>query len=178
MLYFQTTNLHKFREAEEILARFGIKIKRIRAPYLEVQADKPEQVVREALKQIGRDGVFIEDVAISILSLWGFPGVYSRYCFETIGLAGILKLLKGATDRRAKFVSVIGLRENGEVKIFKGEVRGSISSEPRGSGGFGYDPIFVPEGHNKTFAEDMKLKNSVSHRTRALKKLARHIMKG
>ncbi len=115
VFYFQTTNRNKFREAKEILAGFGIEIKHLKKPYPEVQADKPEHVVREALKQIGRDGIFIEDAALSIRVLKGFPGVYSRYCYETIDLERILKLLEGEKDRKARFISVIGLMENGEV---------------------------------------------------------------
>ncbi len=174
MLYFQTTNRHKFDEAKEILAGYGIEVEHIPTGYTEIQAPRPEEVVEEALRGIQRGNVFVEDSGLFVKKLRGFPGVYSAHTLEAIGLGGVLKLMEGIEDRRAEFVSVIGLNAGG-VKIFKGAVRGSISLEARGEAGFGYDPIFVPEGSEKTFAEDIKLKKEISHRRRALEKLAKYV---
>jgi XTP/dITP diphosphohydrolase len=143
--------------------------------YREVQAETLEEVVKEALTEIPGDNFFIEDAGLFIPALNGFPGVYSAYVFKTIGNEGILRLLKGADNREASFRSVVGLKLRGEVKLFTGEVRGRIALEAKGSEGFGYDPIFIPEGYDRTFAEDTRLKQRVSHRRRALEKLAAYL---
>ncbi len=175
MLYFQTSNPHKFKEAKEIFADHGIKIKRIPSAYEEIQAATLEEVALSALSKITKDDIFIEDAGLFIDSLNGFPGVYSSYVLDTLGIHGVLKLMETVTDRGAEFASVVGMRHASGVKIFKGVVRGSISLEPKGKAGFGYDPIFIPSGHRKTFAEDISVKKERSHRRRALEKLARYI---
>ncbi|MEW6328801.1 MAG: non-canonical purine NTP pyrophosphatase, partial [Candidatus Micrarchaeota archaeon] len=92
---------------------------------------------------------------------------------------GILKLMKGEKDRRAKFISALAYydgKKDKKIKIITGSCAGRISFRARGKGGFGYDPIFIPENHDKTFAEDLKTKARVSHRVRALEKLARMLV--
>ncbi|MFQ5814889.1 MAG: RdgB/HAM1 family non-canonical purine NTP pyrophosphatase [Candidatus Hydrothermarchaeaceae archaeon] len=178
MLYFQTTNVHKFNEAKEILADYSMSIEHIHHGYEEIQVDDLEEVVVSALSGIPREDLFIEDAGLFIDVLGGFPGVYSSYVLRTLGIHGVLKLMRGADNRNAEFVSMVGLKHMGEVKIFKGVVIGSISPEPRGDSGFGYDPIFVPHGSEKTFAEDIILKREISHRRKALEKLAQYIKKG
>jgi XTP/dITP diphosphohydrolase len=118
-----------------------------------------------------RDVFFVEDAGLYITSLKGFPGPYSSYVYKTIGVEGVLKLMSGVDDRSASFESVIVLHcPRQGFKVFKGSVRGTISFEARGSGGFGFDPIFIPEGHTKTFAEmDLETKNTLSHRARAFR---------
>ena len=178
MITFLTTNSGKFEEASEILGERGIKVEMAEKRYREVQADSLEEVVKYALEDLDMENVFIEDAGLFIASLSGFPGVYSSYVYETLGNAGVLKLLEGCKERRAGFRSVIGYRGAGkEVKIFEGEVIGTIHTEVRGSEGFGYDPIFIPEGYTKTFAEDMKVKNKISHRKVALGALAEYLEK-
>ena len=174
MLYFRTTNPHKFREADAILSSYNLRVARLPEAYKEVQADTLEEVVQEAIQGL-EPGTFIEDAGLFIDALKGFPGVYSSYAQRTIGNKGILRLLEGVGDRGAAFESVVGLVTEGGQKIFKGRVRGSISQEAKGEGGFGYDPIFMPEGHNKTFAEDARLKNEISHRKLALERLADYL---
>ncbi|NOZ76709.1 MAG: XTP/dITP diphosphatase [Euryarchaeota archaeon] len=173
MLRFVTSNENKFREARDIMAAHGIEIGWIKEGYTEVQADTIEEVVRESLKIIPYEDVFIEDSGIFIRALGGFPGVYSAYVENTIKNPGILKLMEGVEDRRAEFVSVIGV--SGEDKVFKGVVKGNIAHSIRGEGGFGYDPIFIPEGREKTFAEDPEYKSQVSHRRRALDEFVRYL---
>jgi XTP/dITP diphosphohydrolase len=174
MIYFVTTNVHKFKEVKEILGKFGISVEMLNWEYREIQAKTLEEVVTEALKNIEEDGVFIEDAGLFIRGLKGFPGVYSRYVEDTIGNEGILKLMLDVKDRSAVFRSVVGYKEK-DIKIFEGEVEGTIASEIRGEGGFGYDPIFIPKGFNKTFAEDITLKMKLSHRRQAIEKLARYL---
>jgi XTP/dITP diphosphohydrolase len=166
MLRFVTSNQNKFKEAKGIMGGHGIEIGWIQESYPEVQADTLEEVVRASLDLIPHEDVFIEDAGIFIHALKGFPGVYSAYVENTIKNPGILKLMEGLEDRKAEFVSVIGYSE--EKKVFKGVVKGTIALSARGEGGFGYDPIFIPEGRDKTFAEDIEYKHQVSHRRKAL----------
>jgi XTP/dITP diphosphohydrolase len=173
-LAFVTSNEHKFSEAEEILKGVA-RLRWRQESYREVQAETLEEVVREALTEIPGDNFFIEDAGLFITALNGFPGVYSAYVFKTIGNEGILRLLRGEKNREASFQSVVGLKLKGEVKLFTGEVRGRIALEAKGGEGFGYDPIFIPEGYDRTFAENPQLKQRVSHRKRALEKLSAYL---
>jgi XTP/dITP diphosphohydrolase len=114
-----------------------------------------------------------DDSGLFIDALKGFPGVYSSYVQKSIGNEGILRLMDGVENRAAYFRTVIGLfiPEKG-ISLFSGECRGSISSEIRGKQGFGYDPIFIPDGEDRTFAEmSLEEKNNISHRIRAIKGL-------
>ncbi len=170
VICFTTSNRHKYLEAKEIFRKNGLKLGRISRDYTEIQADTLEEVVKEALEHINRKKVFIEDSGIFIKALNGFPGVYSRYVEDTIGNRGILRLMWDVKNRGAVFRSVVGYKDSG-IKLFKGEVYGSIALEERGTKGFGYDPIFVPKDYNKTFAEDYRLKQKISHRRKAIEKL-------
>lgn len=174
MIYFITTNRYKYLEIKEIFRSRGLELKRISRDYPEIQANTLEEVVEEALKRIKKKRVFIEDAGIFIKALKGFPGVYSRYVEDTVGNQGILKLMRDVKERGAIFRSVVGYKD-AEIKLFKGEVSGSIAFEERGSKGFGYDPIFVPKGYNTTFAEDYNLKQRVSHRRKAVEELVEWI---
>ena len=120
---------------------------------------------------------FADDTGLLVDALEGEPGVNSaRYAGpakrseDNINL--LLKKLEGAKNREAKFVTVITLIIDGVVNQFKGEVRGMIAEYISGSNGFGYDPIFIPDGSENTFAElDLKQKNKISHRALAIEKL-------
>jgi len=101
-------------------------------------------------------------------SLGNFPGVYSSYVFKTIGNKGILNLL--GKKREAKFISIITFLDKNYLKSFEGKIHGTISKTQKGQG-WGYDPIFIPLNSKKTFAE-LKNKNELSHRYKALKKFA------
>jgi XTP/dITP diphosphohydrolase len=105
--------------------------------------------------------------------LENFPGVYSRYVYDTIGLQGVLKQMESIVDRVTRFKCVLGLMfEDGSKHKFVGECKGNLIHEMRGTGGFGYDPIFIPDGYTKTFSElSPEEKNEVSHRGRAMHKL-------
>lgn len=172
-LYFATTNTGKFKEAVAKLA--PIRIMRLNLPYPEVQASSLEDVVTFALEWM--DGktdkdVILEDSGLFIDALNGFPGVFSSQVFRSIGIRGVLKLMEGASERKARFQTCIGLHLKGKRKTFKGEVEGTIAMKPTGSGGFGFDPIFVPRGHKVTFAQmSLEKKNKISHRAKALERL-------
>ena len=99
--------------------------------------------------------------------------VYTRYIYDTIGLKGVLRQMEGIDNRACTFRCVLGLlTESGEKEKFVGECSGTLINELRGDGGFGYDPIFIPDGFDKTFAElASEEKNSISHRGKAMRKL-------
>jgi len=177
ILRFATSNPNKFKEASEVANRFGLELVWERGfRKVEVQADAPEIIVAEALKMNCVEGVLVEDDALYIDALGGFPGPYSEYVYRTIGLRGVLKLLEGVQDRRARFVSAMGVCIGGRPIIVRGVVEGWISEEPRGSGGFGYDPIFVPVGYSETFAEmGFARKSEISHRARAIEALVNEL---
>ncbi len=143
--------------------------------YPEIQSDTLEDVVKSAMAFLtgNIEGDFlIDDSGLFIQSLGGFPGVFSSYVYHTIGLDGVLKVLENLDDRDAEFRCCFGLSYKGEVKLFTGEAKGAVTHEKRGEGGFGYDPIFVPSGWEKTFAEmPSEEKNRISHRGKALQKV-------
>lgn len=120
---------------------------------------------------------FGDDSGLEIDALNGEPGVYSARYAGTHGnheanISKVLDNLKGETNRKARFRTVISLIWNGEERFFEGTVEGTIRQEVSGSGGFGYDPIFEPEGYDITFAEmSMGEKNAISHRAKAMEQL-------
>ncbi len=184
-IFFVTGNEAKFHEASLVLKEFGIELMIDRGHRkVEIQSDKLEDIVSNALQGICSDNpsdyFVVEDDGLFINKLNGFPpGPYSSYVYKTIGLAGILKLMSGVDDRTAYFKSVVGLcGPRVGIKLFSGVVYGRIAMEPRGTeGGFGFDPIFVPDGYDKTFAElGIDIKNKLSHRARAFRALGNWIL--
>lgn len=121
--------------------------------------------------------VISDDTGLEIVSLNNAPGVMSarfagKDCNSQNNMDKVLLLMKGKSDRRASFKTVIALIINGEEHIFEGVINGNISEMKYGNGGFGYDPIFVPEGYTHTFAEmTLEMKNKISHRAKALNSL-------
>ena len=173
--YLITSNHHKLKEFEIGLKRAGILVKQIKMKLVEPQANTLEEVAkfkaRQAYEKIKKP-VLVEDSGLFIHALNGFPGVYSSYVFKTIGNEGILKLMEGKENREATFKSVVALAlGKNDIKLFVGECNGMISEKARGKAGFGFDPIFIPAGHDKTFAEDYEMKNKLSHRKQAIQKL-------
>ena len=120
---------------------------------------------------------FAEDTGLEVEALGNAPGVYSaRYagdaCRDEDNISKLLGDLKGIESRKAHFRTVIALLMNNEAYFFEGEIKGHIIDEKRGSAGFGYDPVFVPEGYDQTFAElGEEIKNRISHRSIATQKL-------
>jgi XTP/dITP diphosphohydrolase len=118
---------------------------------------------------------------LEVDALNGAPGVYSaRYAGEaksdTANVAKLLQALANEPNRNARFVTVLTLHHQGQFYVFEGEVHGQIQAEPRGSQGFGYDPIFAPTGIEQTFAElSLAEKNQLAHRARALEKFKKFV---
>ena len=193
-LYFATSNKHKVEEARTILgagkegagkagagkAGAGqIEVEQVEIDYPEVRSDSTDEVAKDGVEYVFRQfkkPVFVEDSGLFIEGLGGFPGTYSAYVFKKVGCEGILRLLEGKQNRSARFISSIAyLEPESEVHVFTGTVSGSISHEMRGSGGFGYDPVVIPEGHESTFAELGEEKNRISHRFLALQKFREYL---
>ena len=120
---------------------------------------------------------FADDSGLEIDSLKGLPGVYSarfagNNCKSQDNIEKVWRLLTGYKNTNAKLKSVFSLNINGKTFFFEGKIEGKIIFDQRGQNGFGYDSIFIPNGHKKTFAElDLIEKNKISHRSKALKKL-------
>lgn len=178
-------NEHKLREVREILAPEGIEVLGAAdvGGFPEVVEDRETfegnavKKAEECARAVGRT-VLADDSGLAVAALDGAPGVWSaRYAGEhgnhTANIARVLAELAGARDRSARFVCVLALATPaGVVGTVEGEVRGTLALEPRGSRGFGYDPIFIPEGHDRTFAQlPADVKNHLSHRGDALRKL-------
>jgi XTP/dITP diphosphohydrolase len=179
---FVTSNPHKFAEAERILKQFGVIIRHAKLSCTEARGEQPALIAADSARSLeGRlkAPFFVEDSGLFIRSLNGFPGAYSAWALEKIGLDGMLRLMRGEPDRRAAFRTAVALFDGRSVIVFEGEAKGTLASGQRGSGGFGYDPIFLPAGRRKSFAELNPLeKDALSSRGKALSKLARHLRKG
>ena len=125
---------------------------------------------------------FADDSGLMVDALSGAPGIYSaRYAGEgatdAARIAKLLDAMKGKTDRRARVVCAIAIAYRGDdVALFRGEVCGTIAEAPRGTNGFGYDPVFIPDGYDKTFGElPSEVKDSISHRAAAMVKAVKFI---
>lgn len=178
-LVFATNNKHKLDEMRAIL---GGKVELLSLSDIDCHDEIPEtadtlegNALIKARYIFDKYGLscFADDTGLEVDALDGAPGVYSaRYAGENndseANVAKLLHNLTGKSCRDAQFRTVIALILNGEEKLFDGVVRGSISEERRGVGGFGYDPVFVPEGYTLSFAEmPAEQKNGISHRARA-----------
>lgn len=176
-IYFVTSNKGKQAEAKEKLSTISFDVIQHNIGYPEIQADTLEEVAFFGVEDIQKrfnEPFFLEDAGLFVDCLKGFPGVYSSYVFRTICCKGILKLLDGEKNRKATFSSVIAYKEPGKKPVFfVGECHGDISKKESGIHGFGFDPIFIPSGETRTFAQmEIKEKNLLSHRGKSLDKLA------
>lgn len=187
-LVFATNNAHKL---EEIRAILGEKVEILSLKDIHCDTDIPETAdtlegnaalkAEFIYKHYGLD-CFADDTGLEVEALGGAPGVYSaRYAGgeghdSEANMKKLLKELSGETDRKAQFRTAICLIEGGEEHLFEGVVKGEIIEEKRGNSGFGYDPVFVPEGFSQTFAElGAEIKNQISHRARAVQRLCEYL---
>lgn len=187
-LVFATNNAHKL---EEIRAILGEKVEILSLKDIHCDTDIPETAdtlegnaalkAEFIYKHYGLD-CFADDTGLEVEALGGAPGVYSaRYAGgeghdSEANMKKLLKELSGETNRKAQFRTAICLIEGGEEHLFEGVVKGEIIEEKRGNSGFGYDPVFVPEGFSQTFAElGAEIKNQISHRARAVQCLCENL---
>jgi len=173
---FITGNQHKVKEAQGIFSHCQLEVEHVNLGYPEINGDLDEVARYGALYASKRleKPVIVEDAGLFIRELGWFPGTYSSYVQGTLKNKGILKLMEDVQDRYAEFRSVIGFATpKTEPEIFLGVVEGQIAHEERGEYGFAYDPIFIPNGYDKTFGElKREIKNRFSHRRRSLEKFA------
>ena len=173
-LFFASSNEHKFQEAERILANLGMQINLFKTTLQEIQSNNLNDIAeKKAINayDLIQKPVIIEDDGLFINALDGFPGPYSSYVYDTIGNKGIMNLLENSQVRDAKFVSIIAYCDSDcVVKLFESSIPGKISSIIE-KGGWGYDPIFIPDGESKTYA-NVSDKDKFSHRAAALTKFS------
>ena len=183
-IVFATNNAHKLQEVQQVL---GSEFELVTLRQCGVVDDIPENELtlegnalakaRYIYQRTGSD-CFADDTGLEVDALGGEPGVRSaRYATDghddEANKRLLLERLKGVENRAAQFRTAVALILGGKEYLFEGIVRGEITSEERGEGGFGYDPLFIPEGFDKTFAElSAEHKNAISHRGRAVRKLA------
>lgn len=181
-IIFATHNLHKTEEVRAILGPDYIvrNLPELGCPDIPETADTLQGNALQKAQYVVDHyhlNCFADDTGLEVEELDGRPGVFSaRYAGEGCSYQdNVLKLLDemhGMTNRKACFKTVIALILNGEQYLFEGRVDGQILTEQRGTDGFGYDPIFLPDGFDQTFAEmDTVTKNSISHRGRAIQQL-------
>jgi len=182
-LVFATNNPHKAREIEQILGgAYRVSTLKDIGCVEEIEETEPTLEGNALLKarfvktRFGFD-CFSEDTGLEVAALDGAPGVHTaRFAGEArdpeANIALLLDKLEGKPDRRAQFRTVIALVSDGREILLEGICPGRIATEKRGTGGFGYDPVFIPEGYDNTFAElGEEVKNRVSHRALATEKL-------
>ncbi|MBR1732287.1 MAG: non-canonical purine NTP diphosphatase [Alloprevotella sp.] len=187
-LVFATNNAHKLSEIRAII---GERVEVLSLADIGCTDDIPEtadtldgnaqQKARYIYEKYGLD-CFADDTGLEVRALNGQPGVHTaRYAYPDrndteANTAKLLAEMKKKNDRHARFRTVIALIEKGEERLFEGIVEGEIAPEKRGARGFGYDPVFIPEGTGRTFAElGVEVKNAISHRARAVRKLAEYL---
>ncbi|WP_455127787.1 non-canonical purine NTP diphosphatase [Prevotella veroralis] len=187
-IVFATNNKHKLEEIKDIL---GKDFEIVSLAEIGCHEDIPETglTLEENARQKStyivehyNHDCFADDTGLEVDALNGEPGVHSaRYAEGTdhdseANMRKLLSKMSNVKDRTARFRTVISLIINGVEHQFEGRVEGRIATEKHGKEGFGYDPIFIPEGYNKSFAElGEEVKNQISHRARAVKKLAEYL---
>ena len=187
-LVFATNNAHKLREVREMLEGEITVLSLADIGCSETIPETADTLQGNALikaryikTHYGYD-CFADDTGLQVVQLGGRPGVYSaRYageeCDPEKNMQKLLGELEGIDDRRASFITVVALIQGEEEKIFEGEVKGRILEEKQGSDGFGYDPLFVPDGYEESFAQlGEETKNHISHRARAMQKMKEYLL--
>ena len=186
---FATNNAHKL---EEVTAILGDKIELLSMKDIHCHADIPETAdtlegnallkARYIFENYNMD-CFADDTGLEVEALNGAPGVYSaRYAGDAhnseANMRKLLQDMEGIENRKAQFRTVFALIINGKEHLFEGIVKGEITKHRCGSSGFGYDPVFIPEGYTQTYAEmGNTLKNKISHRALATNKLGNFLSK-
>lgn len=164
-----TSNAHKAKEVAAFFAGTAT-VRHVALEIPELRSDDVAVIAREKARYafgVLKEPVIVDDTAFSIDALHGFPGPYAAYVLNAIGNQGILRLMDGIADRNAGFTTAIAYADSTGLYDFSGTIRGTITAAPRGTAGFGYDPIFEVNG--RTLAEiPIQEKSVISHRARAL----------
>jgi non-canonical purine NTP pyrophosphatase (RdgB/HAM1 family) len=175
-ILFATGNKNKIKEAMAILPAH---LESFSADLPEIQSMDSSEIIAVKLKaayQQCRRPVIAEDVSVELEALHGFPGPFVKFVETALGEGGLHVLLQGHANKRATAIATIGYTEDGEqIRIFTGKITGTIVA-PRGSEGWGFDKVFVPDSYTQTNAElGMAIKNTISHRYLALQELAKFL---
>lgn len=188
-LVFVTNNAHKLEEIASIL---GEKVELLSLKDIDCTTEIPEtsdtlqgNAIQKAeyIYKHYKLNCFADDTGLEVETLGGAPGVYSaRYAGSghnsEANMQKLLQNLQGANNRKAQFRTVICLIIDGKQHLFEGICKGEITEEKRGNSGFGYDPIFIPEGYDKSFAQlGNDIKNKISHRAKAVEMLYKYLNK-
>ena len=178
-IYLVTSNPGKVESFNNILRgmNLGFEIEMLSEEYPEDKSDETAQGVSLAgakyCAEKHNKPVLVVDAGLFIKELNGFPGVNTKFALTRIGNEGIVKLMEGKTDREVEWVLSLGYCEpQGEPIEFTAIAKGVIPETLRGDKGFGFDPIFIPEGYNVTLAEDLKMRDRISPFNEAIKKFA------
>jgi XTP/dITP diphosphohydrolase len=177
-VYFITSNAGKVREASAVLAPFGIEVVQEKLDIDEIQDKDAVKVskhkAREAFAML-RKPLIVEDTALHIAGLNGYPGALIKHFMESIGRQGIVDCVKGKDSSAEAVCAVSYCDGEGKIRTFRGSVKGKIADTVHEGGyDFGWDPTFIPAGHKVTFAEmGMAEKNKISHRSHAFAQLAK-----
>ncbi len=190
-IIFVTGNENKINEANVILGEIGYNVEGLfidgkRPNFVEPQSDSLMEVALSKISQTKsmiknsnpeETAILVEDSGFFINSIGNFPGVFSSFVYDKIGLTGVLKLLINTKDRSAEYRSVSILDINGRIFHSTGVCKGEIAEEESGNNGFGYDPIFIPlEGNGRTFSQmTIKEKSTISHRRKSLRGLLKYL---
>ncbi|HOY14258.1 MAG TPA: RdgB/HAM1 family non-canonical purine NTP pyrophosphatase [Saprospiraceae bacterium] len=188
MLIGATNNAHKVKEISAMLPSFFVLQSLRDVGYLDEIIEDGKTLEENALIKARtlhhflNKNVFSEDTGLEVTALGGAPGVHTaRYAGEqkndSDNIQLLLKNLEGREDRSARFRTIIALIYNHKEYLFEGTVEGQIADSIMGDGGFGYDPVFIPNGYAQTFAQlDTGIKNSISHRANAVSKLVEFLI--
>lgn len=172
-----TTNQNKLAEINEILGT-NHKVSKIDIPEIQsLDLDKVITAKAKAAYEKLKKPVLVEDISFNIHVLKGLPGPFVKFFMQTLGTEGTVKLVgKAKTDTTV--VAAVAVYDGRKLKIFKGEVQGTLSRKNRGTSGFYFDKIFIPKGYKQTYAEmPSSLKNKISHRAKALQKVKDYLTK-
>lgn len=171
-LYFVSSNEGKIIEAQHIL---GFPLKIAKLSLHEIQSLDVEEIVRikaeDAYRQI-QQPLLVDDAGMYIEAWNGFPGPFIKFVSDAGGPDLLLQMMRSETNRKAYFQASIGYHDGKDIHIFSGKVFGHVTDEKRGENGWGFDPVFQPDGHTLTLSEmTLEDKNKISHRKFALEQL-------
>src|SRR3989338_4948514 len=176
---FVTSNKGKVKEFRQILEP-EIKVNHIEMYYPEIRGEDSGEIARHSAKELSnklKKIIVVEDSGLFIRSLNGFPGTYSATIHKKIGLAGIIRLMEGIKNRECAYKSAVACCEPGKKPVsFLGEEKGRIAESERGNFGFGHDPIFIPEGSDKTYGEVKNCEEIKKFRRRAVLNLRNYLL--
>lgn len=175
---FMSGNTYKLKEAQLILSKIGIEVVSINTKINEIQTEDPKELVYDkvvkAFKLVGRP-LFIEHTGLYVEFFEGLPGGLTQIFWDKLQADKFCEIFGNNTNVTASAKTTIGYIDGKTIKMFEGEIKGEISSQPRGDRSFQWDCVFIPDGYDKTFAELGEKKNDISMRKIALDKFSQFL---